>query len=120
MQVRRVADDLLQAMVTDLLSRVRQLEERVRQLEGSARGPQVPAAVAPAPVAPAPPATPPRAQKAAPAPPPETPLEAHRVAEKAKILKALEAHNWNRVEVADALGIPRRTLYRRLKEYGIQ
>ncbi|MCC6750016.1 MAG: sigma 54-interacting transcriptional regulator [Deltaproteobacteria bacterium] len=41
-------------------------------------------------------------------------------AERREILSALEAHNWNRSRAAEALGIPRRTFYRRLKDYGIQ
>ncbi|RLB45745.1 MAG: sigma-54-dependent Fis family transcriptional regulator, partial [Deltaproteobacteria bacterium] len=39
--------------------------------------------------------------------------------EKQRILEALEGHNWNRVQAAKALGIPRRTFYRRLKQYDI-
>ena len=44
----------------------------------------------------------------------------HRVKEKAKILEALKASNWNRVRAAQLIGMPRRTFYRRLTEYGIQ
>jgi transcriptional regulator with GAF, ATPase, and Fis domain len=47
-------------------------------------------------------------------------LKAHRDAEKEKILGALQACNWNRVRAARMVGLPRRTFYRRLKEYGIQ
>jgi transcriptional regulator with GAF, ATPase, and Fis domain len=39
--------------------------------------------------------------------------------EKKHILRALAACNWNRVQAAKQLGLPRRTFYRRLKEYGI-
>ena len=39
--------------------------------------------------------------------------------ERQRILAALEAHSWNRAKAARALGIPRRTFYRRLKEHGI-
>ncbi len=39
--------------------------------------------------------------------------------EKGRILSALEQHNWNRVRAAKALGMARRTFYRRLKEYDI-
>ncbi len=39
--------------------------------------------------------------------------------EKRHILRALTACNWNRVQAAKQLGVPRRTFYRRLKEYGI-
>jgi transcriptional regulator of acetoin/glycerol metabolism len=43
-----------------------------------------------------------------------------RDGEKERILGALRASNWNRVKAAHMLGLPRRTFYRRLKEYGIQ
>ncbi|WP_237244957.1 helix-turn-helix domain-containing protein [Sorangium cellulosum] len=33
---------------------------------------------------------------------------------------ALSSCNWNRVKAAQVVGLPRRTFYRRLKEYGIQ
>lgn len=39
--------------------------------------------------------------------------------EKRRILEALEATSWNRVQAAKALGMPRRTFYRRLQEYEI-
>ncbi|HEY8079498.1 MAG TPA: sigma 54-interacting transcriptional regulator, partial [Labilithrix sp.] len=45
--------------------------------------------------------------------------EGYRDAEKDKILAALARCNWNRVQAAKMIGIPRRTFYRRLKEYGI-
>jgi serine/threonine-protein kinase PknK len=35
-------------------------------------------------------------------------------------LEALRESNWNRVKAAEISGIPRRTFYRRLREYGIQ
>jgi serine/threonine-protein kinase PknK len=44
----------------------------------------------------------------------------HRGDERERILKALQACNWNRVKAAELSGIPRRTFYRRLREYGIQ
>ncbi len=47
-------------------------------------------------------------------------LSQHRSDERDKILKALQACNWNRVKAAELAGIPRRTFYRRLREYGIQ
>ena len=43
----------------------------------------------------------------------------YRDAEKEKILAALTRCNWNRVQAAKTIGLPRRTFYRRLKEYGI-
>lgn len=39
--------------------------------------------------------------------------------ERRKILGALEQTNWNRVRASELLGMPRRTFYRRLKEYEI-
>ena len=45
--------------------------------------------------------------------------EEYRDAEKDKILAALTRCNWNRVQAAKMIGVPRRTFYRRLKEYGI-
>ena len=45
--------------------------------------------------------------------------EAYKDAEKSKILEALERAGWNRVQAAKLVGIPRRTFYRRLKDYGI-
>jgi serine/threonine-protein kinase PknK len=44
----------------------------------------------------------------------------HRAAEREKILDALRISNWNRVKAAQILDMPRRTFYRRLKDYGIQ
>lgn len=58
------------------------------------------------------------------APPPDpenlsTNLDDFKSKERSKILEALEATGWNRAKAARALGIPRRTFYRRLKEYDI-
>jgi transcriptional regulator with GAF, ATPase, and Fis domain/serine/threonine protein kinase len=47
-------------------------------------------------------------------------LSKRRREEKEKILEALEAANWNRMRAAELSGIPRRTFYRRLREYNIQ
>ncbi len=49
-----------------------------------------------------------------------TSLDSHRATERERILEALAASNWNRVKAAKLVGMPRRTFYRRLKEYGIQ
>jgi DNA-binding NtrC family response regulator len=43
----------------------------------------------------------------------------HKAAERERILSALTASNWNRVQAAKLIGLPRRTFYRRLKEFGI-
>lgn len=40
--------------------------------------------------------------------------------ERAEILGALTKHEWNKLRAAEELGIPRRTFYRRLKEYNIE
>jgi DNA-binding NtrC family response regulator len=50
----------------------------------------------------------------------ETSLDEHRAGERERILQALSSCNWNRVKAAQLVGLPRRTFYRRLKEYGIQ
>ncbi|HWL88699.1 MAG TPA: helix-turn-helix domain-containing protein, partial [Polyangiaceae bacterium] len=39
--------------------------------------------------------------------------------ERQRILDALAECNWNRVQAARLVGVPRRTFYRRLKEFGI-
>jgi transcriptional regulator with GAF, ATPase, and Fis domain len=49
-----------------------------------------------------------------------TSLDAHRAGERERILTALSECNWNRLKAAELVGLPRRTFYRRLKEYGIQ
>ena len=50
----------------------------------------------------------------------ETSLDAHKAGERERIVQALSSCNWNRVKAAEVVGLPRRTFYRRLKEYGIQ
>jgi serine/threonine-protein kinase PknK len=52
--------------------------------------------------------------------PSSTSLDAHKAGERERILGALQSCNWNRVKAAQIVGLPRRTFYRRLKEYGIQ
>jgi transcriptional regulator of acetoin/glycerol metabolism len=47
-------------------------------------------------------------------------LGVHKQGERERILAALRSCNWNRVKAAGALGLPRRTFYRRLKQFGIQ
>jgi serine/threonine-protein kinase PknK len=54
------------------------------------------------------------------APTSETSLAEHKSRERERILAALADCNWNRVKAAELVGLPRRTFYRRLKEYGIQ
>jgi transcriptional regulator of acetoin/glycerol metabolism len=55
-----------------------------------------------------------------PAPPRKGTVSEHRREERERILEALRSCNWNRVRAAEVSGIPRRTFYRRLREYGIQ
>lgn len=52
--------------------------------------------------------------------PPRTSLDEHRAKERARIVAMLEETRWNRQEAAMRLGMPRRTLYRRMTEYDIQ
>ena len=50
----------------------------------------------------------------------QTSLDDHKADERERIVAALQRCNWNRVKAAQVVGLPRRTFYRRLKEYGIQ
>jgi serine/threonine-protein kinase PknK len=50
----------------------------------------------------------------------ESSLDEHRAGERERMLAALSKCNWNRLKAAQIVGLPRRTFYRRLKEYGIQ
>jgi transcriptional regulator with GAF, ATPase, and Fis domain len=52
-------------------------------------------------------------------PPMPADLSSHKQREKQRIIEALERNAWNRAKAATALGIPRRTFYRRLAEFGI-
>jgi transcriptional regulator with GAF, ATPase, and Fis domain len=45
--------------------------------------------------------------------------EDYKQTERERILHALNVHGWNRAKAARALGMARRTFYRRLKEHGI-
>jgi serine/threonine-protein kinase PknK len=45
--------------------------------------------------------------------------EEFKTVERERILSALTACNWNRAQAAKLIGLPRRTFYRRLKEFGI-
>ena len=42
-----------------------------------------------------------------------------KASERERILGALAACNWNRAQAAKMIGVPRRTFYRRLREFGI-
>jgi transcriptional regulator with GAF, ATPase, and Fis domain len=53
-------------------------------------------------------------------PPKKSTTSQHRRDERERIIEALRSCNWNRVKAAELSGIPRRTFYRRLREYGIQ
>jgi DNA-binding NtrC family response regulator/tetratricopeptide (TPR) repeat protein len=48
-----------------------------------------------------------------------SPMALRKAAERQRIVDALESCNWNKVKAASVLSMPRRTLYRRLKEYGL-
>ncbi len=61
-----------------------------------------------------------RPREHAPAAPRKGTVSEHRREERERILDALRSCNWNRVKAAEVSGIPRRTFYRRLREYGIQ
>ncbi len=74
-----------------------------------ARGPTVPPG----------PAAEPLPRSEAPAAPKGSPAAQRRALERQRIVDGLEACNWNKVRAAEHLGMPRRTLYRRLKEYGL-
>lgn len=92
-------EPVMLTMLVDLQTRVRQLEERVRMLEARPA-----AATASTPSAPA----------------PITSSTAHAADEKRRILAALEKTGWNKLRSAKLVGLPRRTFYRRLEEYGIE
>lgn len=47
-------------------------------------------------------------------------LSEHQRSERRRIVEALEATGWNRLKAATLLEMPRRTFYRRLREYDIQ
>lgn len=47
-------------------------------------------------------------------------LSEHQRQERSMIVEALERTGWNRARAAEVVGMPRRTFYRRLKDYGIQ
>jgi transcriptional regulator with GAF, ATPase, and Fis domain len=57
---------------------------------------------------------------APPTPPSSESYRDYKDAERDRILQALNAHGWNRARAARALGIPRRTFYRRLKQHRIE
>jgi serine/threonine-protein kinase PknK len=47
-------------------------------------------------------------------------LSEHDREERGRIVEALDKTGWNRARAAEVLGMPRRTFYRRLREYGLQ
>jgi transcriptional regulator with GAF, ATPase, and Fis domain len=52
--------------------------------------------------------------------PSEAPGSGRQQSERERIIGALEQTGWNRLRAAEVLAMPRRTFYRRLREYGIQ
>jgi DNA-binding NtrC family response regulator len=98
--VRQLAHVLLQACVM--------AESSTLQVNDLALGDSVP-----------PPSQPPRSDRPSVPSPTIESLSHHKLEEKQRILHALEAAGWNRVKAAQALGMPRRTFYRRLTDYSI-
>lgn len=94
----------LALLVVQLQQTVFTLSERVRALEQERLAPPSVAA------------------STAPARPTGLPatLEERRQREHTDLLETLNATGWNRLEAAKRLGMPRRTFYRRMREYGIQ
>ena len=86
--------DVLREELRDTRRTVEALRDRVAQLEAAREGVEKPATRA---------SLPPRQE-----------------AERRRILEALEATDGNRLAAAKAIGMPRRTFYRRLAAYGIQ
>ncbi|MEO8179939.1 MAG: sigma 54-interacting transcriptional regulator [Deltaproteobacteria bacterium] len=84
---------------------------RVHSVEISTHDAQEPAPPSPAS---------PSSQPSPPSPAKRQTLSSHLKDEKARIAEALAACNWNRVRAAEMLGMPRRTFYRRLKQYHLQ
>ena len=65
--------------------------------------------------------SPKNARKLAPVPKAEVSnYDDFKEAERDRILATLNAHGWNRAKAARALGMARRTFYRRLKEHQIE
>lgn len=94
-------------------ARLRDLEERIAAYEARARDREARAeAIEPAKGAPAVGIAPPISPRA------QT-LAEHDAKERARIESALKETRWNKVKAAEMLGMPRRTFYRRLKEYGM-
>jgi DNA-binding NtrC family response regulator/tetratricopeptide (TPR) repeat protein len=60
-----------------------------------------------------------RTRRGTSAPPQAESRAEFKEAERQRILSALAACNWNRVKAAEMVGVPRRTFYRRLKEFGL-
>jgi serine/threonine-protein kinase PknK len=53
-------------------------------------------------------------------PPKKGTLSEHDREERGRIVDALDKTGWNRARAAEVLGMPRRTFYRRLRDYGLQ
>jgi sigma-54 dependent transcriptional regulator, acetoin dehydrogenase operon transcriptional activator AcoR len=50
---------------------------------------------------------------------PERPANPLEAAERDALLRAIEQHRWNMSHTANALGMSRNTLYRKIKHHGI-
>jgi DNA-binding NtrC family response regulator len=91
---------------------VRELQNAVERAVLLSRGPEIGVEDLPAHLA--------SGQSARPLPAAGTPLKnAMEVPERAIIMEVLELNNWNRNATADALGINRTTLYKKMKRLGL-
>lgn len=113
---KRMTREAMERMLQHPLpGNVRQLEHVLLQAWVLVDGPSIDAGALSLDAAPAPSDRPPSPI----APRVPSTLTDHREHERVQILAALESHNWNRARAAKALGMPRRTFYRRLQEHRI-
>jgi len=107
-EVKGIAPDVMAAfMAYDFPGNVRELENLIERAYALGARDEITLADLPALAA--------RPQAAA----PPTPVPTLAQAERELILRALELHQNDRAQAARALGLSSRTLYRRLKEYGV-
>jgi DNA-binding NtrC family response regulator len=114
--VRELENTLQRAIVSCSGNEIRLLDLPQRLREPGAAS----AAVAPVPTPSAPSAPAPTTDTSAPSTTPATAPMTLEEAERQMIVRALERCNGNRSLVAQQLGIGRTTLYRKLKEYGLE
>jgi two-component system, NtrC family, response regulator PilR len=117
-EIRGIAPDAMAALMAyDFPGNVRELENLVERAYALGAREQIRLADLPALGGMLPPPAPPRA--AVPAPPAAPGVPTLAQAERELIMRALEFHRNDRAKAARALGLSSRTLYRRLKEYGL-